>query len=70
MEDLVFCKGSCLVREKRMKNVLMAGALLVVAAPMLLAFDSGVPEPGSFVLLGTGVVGIGFVVWRRNRAKK
>jgi len=53
-----------------MKNVLMAGALLLAAAPMLLAFDGGVPEPGSFVLLGTGVVGIGFAIWRRSRARK
>jgi PEP-CTERM motif len=53
-----------------MKSLLTACALIVVAAPLLLADAPAVPEPGSFVLLGTGVAGLGFAIWRRSRTKK
>jgi hypothetical protein len=27
------------------------------------------PEPGTIVMLATGLAGIGFAAWRRNRSK-
>jgi hypothetical protein len=56
-----------------MKSLLTACALALAAAPLLLAQSTpqfSTPEPGSFVLLGTGVAGLGFAIWRRSRARK
>jgi hypothetical protein len=56
-----------------MKSVLAACGLVLAAAPLLLARTSpqfDIPEPGSFALLGTGVVALGFAIWRRNRVKR
>jgi len=56
-----------------MKSLLTASVLVLTAAPLLLAQvkpDFNLPEPGSFVLLGTGIAGLGFAIWRRSRAKK
>ncbi len=56
-----------------MKSALMACGLVLAAAPLLLAQTSPqfeLPEPSTFVLLGTGVVGLGVAVWRRSRIKK
>jgi len=53
-----------------MKTALRLSWLLVAATPMLLAQsrpDLELPEPGTFVLLGTGLAGLGFAVWRRAR---
>ena len=62
------------VEERRMKNVLMASGLVLVAAPLLLAArvvpQFSAPEPGTIMLLGTGMAGLGFAIWRRNRTKK
>lgn len=37
------------------------------------ALDQGVPaptpEPGTIVLLATGLAGVGYAAWRRNRKK-
>jgi len=48
----------------------MACGLILVAAPLLLAYTGDTPEPSSFVLIGTGVAGLGFAIWRRSRARK
>ena len=56
-----------------MKNALKAFGLVLMAAPLLLAQTSPqfeLPEPGTFVLLGTGFAGLGIAIWRRSRAKK
>ena len=55
-----------------MKSALMACGLILAAAPLLLATGPQfeLPEPSSFVLLGTGIAGLGFAIWRRSRAKK
>jgi len=53
-----------------MKSVLSVCVLVLVTAPMLLAQTQPTPEPGSFVLLGTGIAGLGFAIWRRSRAGK
>jgi hypothetical protein len=61
-------------RRNRMKNALMACGLALAAAPLLLAgitpHYNPAPEPGSLVLIGTGVAGLGFALWRRHRTGK
>ena len=56
--------------EAEVKSVLKACGIVLAATPMLLAASPAVPEPASIVLIGTGIAGLGFAVWRRNRAKK
>jgi len=52
-----------------MKGVLFCLGL-VAAAQFALALDTVVtPEPGTIVLLSTGLAGVGFAVWRRNRRR-
>jgi hypothetical protein len=55
-----------------MKSALTAFGLVLAATPLLLAANPQLelPEPSSFILIGTGVVGLGFAAWRRSRAKK
>jgi hypothetical protein len=49
------------------RNGMAAGnALVTVGAPVQLVGE--VPEPGTFVLLGAGVFGVGLMLWRRKRA--
>jgi len=54
-----------------MKSVFTACGVILACAPLLLAYgpQGSIPEPGSFVLLGTGVAALGFAIWRRSRAR-
>ena len=46
--------------------MLTLGAVSALAAPV----DTAVtPEPGTIVLLGAGLAGIGLASWRRSRKK-
>jgi len=54
-----------------MKSVFMACGLVLATASLLLAAPAELtPEPSSFVLLGTGIAGLGIAIWRRSRTKK
>ena len=44
--------------------------LTVVQSAMAQLEDSAaVPEPGTVLLLGAGLAGLGYAAWRRNRKK-
>ena len=44
---------------------------LAALAPLAFAASPAIatPEPGTVILMASGLVGVGFAVWRRNRNK-
>jgi hypothetical protein len=54
-------------------NSLCIVGLCLLCSLAVLGADTGttspVPEPSTIVLLATGLVGIGFAAWRRNRKR-
>ena len=54
-----------------MKIGLLLVSLAALAVPGFaqLGDTVGTPEPATFLLLGTGLVCVGAIAWRRNRKK-
>jgi len=51
-----------------MKTVLTLTLLVLAATPLLLGAElNPAPEPGTIVLLGVGLAGLGLLGWRRSR---
>ena len=51
----------------------IVGLCLLCSLVMLADTDSGgipvIPEPSTIIMLATGLAGVGFAAWRRNRKR-
>jgi PEP-CTERM motif-containing protein len=55
-------------------NAVRLIGLCLLSSFALLAFTDGgapppVPEPSTIIMLATGLAGVGFAAWRRNRKR-
>jgi len=50
-----------------MKIALRVAWLGLAATPLLLAQSAPTPEPGTTLLIGTGLAALGLIAWRRYR---
>ena len=53
----------------KLSLLLISIASLAIPAFAVSLDTAATPEPGTFVMLGTGFLGVGLVAWRRNRRK-
>jgi len=52
-----------------MRHVIRGSVLLHLYTGPNEGLPSSVPEPSSFVLVGSGIAGLGMGAWRRKRSK-